>query len=62
MLLCIPANAIARQHVDIDRVAHLPLRYAFVLILISVFLTFIAGFIPSRIAAKKDPVAALRSE
>lgn len=62
MLLCIPANAIARQHVDIDRVAHLPLQYAFVLILISVFLTFIAGFIPSRIAAKKDPVAALRSE
>jgi ABC-type antimicrobial peptide transport system permease subunit len=33
-----------------------------VLILISVILTFIAGFIPSRIAAKKDPVAALRSE
>lgn len=62
MLLCIPANAIARQHVDIDRVAHLPLRYAAVLILISVILTFIAGFIPSRIAAKKDPVAALRSE
>ena len=62
MLLCIPANAIARQHVEIDRVAHLPLQYAFVLILISVFLTFIAGFIPSRIAAKKDPVAALRSE
>ena len=62
MLLCIPANAIARQHVDIDRVAHLPLQYALVLILISVILTFIAGFIPSRIAAKKDPVAALRSE
>lgn len=62
VLLCIPANAIARQHVDIDRVAHLPPRYAVVLILISVILTFIAGFIPSRIAAKKDPVAALRSE
>lgn len=61
-LLCIPANAIARQHVDIDRVAHLPLRYALILILISVLLTFLAGFIPSRIAAKKDPVAALRSE
>ncbi len=62
LLLCIPANAIARQHVDIDRVASLPARYALVLILISVILTFIAGFIPSRIAAKKDPVAALRSE
>lgn len=62
LLLCIPANAIARQHVDIERVATLPLRYALVLILISVILTFIAGFIPSRIAAKKDPVAALRSE
>ena len=62
LLLCIPANAIARQHVDIDRVAFLPARYALVLILISVILTFIAGFIPSRIAAKKDPVAALRTE
>ncbi|MBQ8082905.1 MAG: ABC transporter ATP-binding protein/permease [Clostridia bacterium] len=62
LLLCIPANAIARQHVDIERVATLPFRYALVLILISVILTFIAGFIPSRIAAKKDPVAALRSE
>ncbi len=62
LLLCIPANAIARQHVDIDRVATLPMRYALLLILISVVLTFIAGFIPSRIAAKKDPVAALRSE
>ena len=61
-LLCIPANAIARQHVDIDKVASLPLKYALILILISVILTFIAGFIPSRIAAKKDPVAALRSE
>lgn len=62
LLLCIPANAIARQHVDIERVATLPLRYALILILISVILTFISGFIPSRIAAKKDPVAALRSE
>ena len=62
LLICIPANAIARQHVDIERVAMLPLRYALVLILISVILTFIAGFIPSRIAARKDPVAALRSE
>ena len=61
-LLCIPANAIARQHVDIERVAHLPIQYAIVLILISIILTFIAGFVPSRIAARKDPVAALRSE
>ena len=62
MLICIPANAIARQHVDIDKVASLPLRYALILILISVILTLIAGYIPSRIAARKDPVAALRSE
>ncbi|MBO7682316.1 MAG: FtsX-like permease family protein, partial [Clostridia bacterium] len=61
-LLCIPANAIARQHVDIERVAYLPWRYAFILILISILLTFLAGFIPSRIAARKDPVAALRTE
>ena len=62
LLLCIPANAIARQHVDIDKVASLPIGYALILILISVILTFVAGFIPSRIAARKDPVAALRSE
>ena len=40
----------------------LPVKASFVLIGISVILTLLAGFIPSRIAAKKDPVTALRSE
>ena len=42
--------------------ASLPVGAAFLLIAISMFLTFIAGLVPSRIAAKKDPVVALRTE
>ena len=42
--------------------AKLPVFGAILLVLISVFLTYIAGLIPSRMAAKKDPVVALRSE
>ena len=47
---------------DIGTVAKLPLVGGIILILISMLLTFVAGLIPSRIAAKKDPVIALRSE
>ena len=42
--------------------AILPIPAAIILIAISVLLTLIAGFIPSKSAAKKDPVVALRSE
>lgn len=43
-------------------IAILPWNYAIIMILISIFLTVVSGFIPSRSAAKKDPVEALRSE
>ncbi len=62
LLLCIPINAIVEEVVGVENIAVLPMKYAAILILISVILTLIAGFIPSRMAAKKDPVTALRSE
>jgi putative ABC transport system permease protein len=61
-VLCIPANAIVLRLTDIRNVAILPLYGAVALVLISMFLTFIAGLLPSRMAAKKDPVVALRTE
>jgi putative ABC transport system permease protein len=63
LLLCIPINAIVQALTGIPTInAVLPFVGAIALIIISVLLTFIAGLIPSRIAAKKDPVEALRSE
>lgn len=62
VLLCIPASAIVYTLFDVPNVAVLPVNAAVVLILISVFLTFIAGLIPSSSASRKDPVEALRSE
>ncbi len=62
LLLCIPANMIFKYMTDIPRIAVLPWAGAVILIALSVALTLIAGFFPSRIAAKKDPVVALRSE
>ena len=61
-LLCIPANIIIEHFTDIANVAVLPWQAAIVLVLISMILTLISGLIPSRLAAKKDPVEALRSE
>jgi len=61
-LLCIPANAIVLHLTDIPNVALLPINGAVALIIISMALTFIAGLLPSRMAAKKDPVVALRAE
>lgn len=62
LLLCIPANALIKHLTDISNVAQLPVAGGVILIIISMFLTFIAGLIPARLAAKKDPVVALRSE
>ena len=59
---CIPANIIVEANFDVVRVARLPIGAALVLVGVSVFLSFIAGLIPSRKAAKADPVEALRSE
>ena len=62
-LLCIPINAIIHALTGIPNLsAYLPWQTALVLVAISIFLSVFAGFIPSRSAAKKDPVVALRTE
>ncbi len=63
ILLCIPINAIIQALTGILGLrAYLPIPVALILIVISVVLTLVAGVIPSRSAAKKDPVVALRTE
>jgi ABC-type antimicrobial peptide transport system permease subunit len=59
---CIPANLIVYSIFDVPNVALLPVDAAAILVAISVFLTFVAGLIPSKSASRKDPVEALRSE
>ncbi|MBP5303397.1 MAG: ABC transporter permease, partial [Clostridia bacterium] len=62
-LLCIPINLILHALTNINNLsATLPPLVALILIVISLLLTLIAGIIPSRSAAKKDPVVALRTE
>ncbi len=62
-LLCIPVNIILRALTGMAELkAVLPLGAAAILVAISVLLTMISGLIPSRSAAKKDPVVALRTE
>lgn len=62
ILLNIPINIIIKHMVNISNIAKLPVTGAIALIVISIFLTFIAGLIPSSFASKKDPVEALRTE
>lgn len=62
LLLLIPINMIITSLTDISGLAVLPVVGAVILVVISMLLTFIAGLIPSRIAAKKDPVTSLRTE
>ncbi len=61
-LLTIPINMIISHITEAPVKAAIPTVGAVILIIISMLLTFIAGLIPSRIAAKKDPVVALRTE
>ena len=62
-LLCIPVNRILHHFTGISALqAYLPPEAAVVLVLISMTLTLFSGIIPSRSAAKKDPVVALRTE
>ena len=61
-LLILPINAIIQAVAKINAKAFLDPKAAIILVAISVFLTFIAGLIPARSAAKKDPVVALRTE
>ena len=62
LLLNIPINMIIKNLVDISNISVLPVKGAIILIIISALLTVIAGIIPSRMAAKKDPVESLRVE
>ena len=63
LLLCIPITAIVQYFTGMSALAmDLPLVASIILIIISMVLTLVAGLIPSRLAAKKDPVEALRSE
>lgn len=62
LLLILPINSIIRHLTGLSGVAQLPVAGGVILIGISMLLTFIAGLIPSRIASKKDPVVALRTE
>ena len=62
IILNIPINIIIKHVVNISNISVLPVNGAVILIIISVFLTVIAGFIPAKIASKKDPVVALRTE
>ena len=62
LLLEIPINLLLNHLTNTGAAAQLPFNAAIILICISVFLTFIAGLVPSKLAAKKDPVEALRTE
>lgn len=62
LTLNIPINIIIKAKVGISGISQLPILGAIILIIISVLLTVIAGFIPAKIASKKDPVEALRTE
>ena len=62
LLLNIPINMIIKAVTDISGIAKLPTAGAIILVVISMVLTIIAGLIPAKMASKKDPVEALRTE
>ena len=62
LLINLPINIIVKKYLNISNIASLPVIAAIILIAISILLTVIAGFIPAKIASKKDPVIALRTE
>lgn len=62
ILLSLPINKILYAKLNVPNIALLPVKGAIVLIILSVILTVVAGLIPSRMAAKKDPAVALRTE
>ena len=59
-LLNIPANMIIKALAGVSNISTLPVYGAIALIIISMLLTVIAGLVPSKMAAKKDPVESLR--
>ncbi|MBR2836672.1 MAG: ABC transporter ATP-binding protein/permease [Coriobacteriales bacterium] len=62
LVLVVVMNIIIKSLTGLSNLAVLPVREALLLVLISMVLTLIAGLIPSRMAANKDPVVALRTE
>lgn len=62
LILIVPTNAIIENLSGVSQLAYLPVVSAVGLIVISMLLTMVAGLIPSKMAAEKDPVVALRSE
>jgi putative ABC transport system permease protein len=62
VLLCIPISLIARELTGIQSLTAVLPWYGYLLVVLSIGLTLIAGLFPSRMAAKKDPVIALRTE
>ncbi len=62
IILNVPINKIIKNVSGLNHISRLPIDGAIILIIISVVLTMIAGLIPSRVASKKDPVVALRTE
>ena len=62
ILLNIPISKVIEGFINVAGVSALPWKGGVALVVISIILTLIGGLIPSRLAAKKDPVIALRSE
>lgn len=62
LILNIPINIIIKSLTDVNGIAKLPVVGACILVIISIVLTMIGGFIPAKMASKKDPVEALRTE
>lgn len=62
ILLNIPINMIINNLAGVTSIAKLPIGGAIILVVISILLTVIAGLIPAKMASKKDPVEALRTE
>lgn len=62
LILNIPINIVIKNITNVRNIASLPAIGAIILVLISIFLTVIAGLIPAKMASKKDPVEALRTE
>ena len=61
-ILSVIVNIIVKNYAGIYPIANLPIWQALIMLLVSILLTAISGFIPARSAAKKDPAVALRTE
>jgi len=61
-ILCIPISAVIKNLTDLENVATLKISHELILLIISVSLTLLGGFIPAKLASKKDAVIALRTE